>query len=119
VYLHPRTLLTLTWEPQRGLRFVDKPHAHASEIHDLDGALRFSPQAPAGLVFDEADWRERASEAAVLDAFQTRWAARVTALQPVFVPVWKAMIRRHQPEGMRIVMLDAIVGHLVDWPASS
>ncbi|MFV8751637.1 helicase HerA-like domain-containing protein [Nannocystaceae bacterium ST9] len=116
VYLHPRTLSTLTWDRERGLRFVDRPHEHASEIHDLDGVVRFARLAPAGLRFDEADWAERQSEAAVVAAVKTRWPIRVTSVQPVFVPVWKAMIRRHQPEGMRVVVLDAIAGHLVDWP---
>ncbi len=116
IYLHPRTLQTLTWDRQRGLRFVDEPGDHASEVHDLDGVVRFARLAPAGLRFEEADWRERKSDAQALAAVKTRWAVRVTSVQPVFVPVWKAMIRRHQPEGMRVLVLDAITGNLVDWP---
>lgn len=115
VYLHPRTLQLLVHDRQRGLRFIDAPGQHASEVHDLDGLVRFTRLAPAGLRLDEAEWRERENEAQVVAAFKTRFAARVTSVQPVFVPIWKAMIRRTQPEGMRVILLDAITGHLVDW----
>ena len=115
VYLHPRTLLLLVYDRQRGLRFVDVQERHASEVHDIDGIVRFTRLAPAGLRLDESEWRERKNEAAVVAAFKTRFAARVASVVPVFVPLWKAMIRRTQPEGMRVILLDAIAGHLVDW----
>jgi hypothetical protein len=115
VYLHPRTLLLLVYDRQRGLRFVDVQERHASEVHDIDGIVRFTRLAPAGLRLDESEWRERKNEAAVVAAFKTRFAARVASVTPVFVPLWKAMVRRTQPEGMRVLLLDAIAGHLVDW----
>lgn len=115
VYLHPRTLLLLVYDRQRGLRLVDVQERHASEVHDIDGIVRFTRLAPAGLRLDESEWRERKNEAAVVAAFKTRFAARVASVVPVFVPLWKAMIRRTQPEGMRVILLDAIAGHLVDW----
>jgi hypothetical protein len=115
VYLHPRTLLLLVYDRQRGLRFVDVQERHASEVHDIDGVVRFARLAPAGLRIDENEWRERKNEAAVVAAFKTRFAARVASVVPVFLPVWKVMIRRTQPEGMRVILLDAIAGHLVDW----
>ncbi len=116
VYLHPRTLQTLTWDRARGLRFADKPDEHASDVHDLDGVVRFVAMPPAGLRLDDAEWSERKPETQVLAAFKTRWSARVLSVQPVFLPVWKALLRRHEPAGMRVVVLDAIAGHLLDWP---
>jgi hypothetical protein len=116
VYLHPQTLQTLTWDRSRGLRFVDKPAEHASDVHDLDGVVRFTSMAPAGLRFEETEWRDRKPETQVLAAFKTRWNARVVTIQPVFLCLWKALIRRHEPAGMRVVVLDAIAGYAIDWP---
>jgi hypothetical protein len=116
VYLHPRTLAVLTWDRSRGLRFGDRPAEHASDVHDLDGVVRFARMAPAGLRFDDAEWSARRELAEVEAAFRQRWPARIVATYPCFLAVWKLMIRRHEPAGMRVVVLDAIAGHSVDWP---
>lgn len=116
VYLHPQTLSTLTWDSSRGLRFVERPAEHASDVHDLDGAVRFTRLPPAGLRFDEAEWRARRLEPEVGEQFCARWPARVVGVSPCFVPLWKLMIRRHEPAGMRVATLDTIAGHTVDYP---
>ncbi|MFO7564275.1 MAG: hypothetical protein R6X02_16635, partial [Enhygromyxa sp.] len=116
VYLHPATLAILTWDHGRGIRFVEHMTGHASDVHDLDGVVRFTRMPPAGLRFDELEWSSRRPEADVRDAFASRWPARIVALGPCFLPVWKLMIQRHEPAGLRVVMLDAIAGHPIDWP---
>ena len=118
VYLHPRNLAVLTWERGRGLRFVDAAtlQGTASDVHDLDGVVRFVALAPAGLRFDESEWTARRSAEEVQAAFARRWPARVVGVSPVFLPLWKLMIRRHEPAGMRVAMIDAISGDAVDWP---
>jgi hypothetical protein len=116
VYLHPRSLALLTWDRSRGLRFGERPAEHASDVHDLDGVVRFLSMPPAGLCFDESEWSSRRSEADVRDAFGSRWPARISAVSPCFLSVWKLTIRRHEPAGIRVVLLDAIAGHPIDWP---
>jgi outer membrane biosynthesis protein TonB len=118
VYLHPQTLAVLTWDRARGIRFVERPAEHASDVHDLDGVVRFAHMAPGGLRFDEAEWGSRRSEADVRDAFSSRWPARIAAVAPCFLSVWKLAIRRHEPAGIRVVLLDAIAGHGIDWPGA-
>jgi hypothetical protein len=118
VYLHPRTLATLTWEQGRGLRFVERPDEHASDVHDLDGVVRFVRLTPANLRFDEQDWLTRVSQQQVHATVVTRWPhLRITDLSPCFVPLWKLLIRRHEPAGMRVVTLDTITGNVFEWPA--
>jgi hypothetical protein len=117
VYLHPGSLATLTWDRGRGVRFGDRPAEHASDVHDLDGAVRFTRMPPGGLRFDEAEWSSRRSEADVRDAFASRWPARIVAINPCFLAVWKLLIRRHEPAGMRVATLDAIAGNSIDWPS--
>lgn len=118
VYLHPRSLATLTWDASKGLRFVERPAEHASDVRDLDGVVRFTRLAPAGLRFDEREWSERSSAEQVRAAMSTRWpTARIVDVAPCFLPLWKLMIRRHEPAGMRVVTLDTIAGHDVAWPA--
>lgn len=118
VYLHPHSLATLTWDASRGLRFVERPAEHASDVRDLDGVVRFTRLAPAGLRFDEREWSERSSAEQVSAAVGTRWpTARIVEVAPCFLPLWKLMIRRHEPAGMRVVTLDTIAGHDVAWPA--
>jgi len=118
VYLHPRSLAVLSWDRSRGVRFADRPAEHASDVHDLDGVVRFTRMAPAGLRFEEAEWAARRPEADVRDAFASRWPARIVTVNPCFLAMWKLLIRRHEPAGMRVATLDAIVGHPVDWPSS-
>ena len=118
VYVHPQTLATLIWDRARGVRFGDRPAEHASDVHDLDGVVRFTRMAPAGLRFDEAEWSARRPEAHVRDAFSSRWPARIVAITPCFLGIWKLLIRRHEPAGMRVATLDAIAGFPIDWPGS-
>lgn len=118
VYLHPQTLATLTWDRSRGIRFGERPAEHASDVHDLDGVVRFTAMAPAGLRFDEAEWSSRRPEADVRDAFSSRWPARIVALSSCFLSIWKLSIQRHEPAGIRVVLLDAIAGHAIDWPGA-
>lgn len=118
VYLHPATLTILTWDRSRGIRFVDRPTGHASDVHDLDGVVRFTRMPPGGLRFDEAEWSARRPEPEVRDAFSSRWPARIVAVSPCFLAVWKLVIQRREPAGMRVVMLDAIAGHPIDWPGA-
>jgi DNA helicase HerA-like ATPase len=49
----------------KGLRFVERPAEHASDVRDLDGEVRFTRMPPAGLRFDEQDWNARRAEAEV------------------------------------------------------
>lgn len=120
VYFHPRTLALLTWSGDRGLRFVapEQPvREHASDVHDLDGEVRFVAMAPGGLRFDERDWAEREPAERVAATFAERWPARITEIRPVFLSLWKLAIHRHEPAGMRVALLDAIAGKPVDWAA--
>lgn len=118
VYLHPQSLEVLTYTADRGIRFVaaDQLRGPASDVHDLDGVLRFARMAPAGLRFDESEWSEARGVDEVRAAFCARWPAQVKAVCPVFLPLWKLIIRRHEPAGVRVALLDAITGHRVDWP---
>lgn len=118
VYLHPHTLALLTWDRSRGIRFAERPAEYASDVHDLDGVVRFASLPPAGLRFDESEWSSRRPEADVRDAFSSRWPARIVAVSPCFLSVWKLAIRRHEPAGIRVVLLDAIAGHPIDWPGT-
>jgi hypothetical protein len=116
VYLHPQTLAIVTWDRSRGLRFIGEPGEHASEVHDLDGVVQWSELPPAHLNLDDAEWSSRRPEADVRSAFASRWQAKIGAVSPCFLPIWKLTIQRHEPAGLRVVLLDAIAGHPIDWP---
>ena len=119
LYLHSHSLDVLSWDQSRGLRFDPRPAENASDVHDLDGLVRFTRLAPAGLRFDEPTWTTRRSEVEVRATVNERWATEITAVIPCFMPLWKLMIRRHEPAGMRVLTIDSVAGHLVEWPPTS
>ncbi len=116
VYLHPRTLDVLVFSREAGIRFTSEPAGYASEVADLDGAAEFHELAPGAIPLDEEDWMSRREPADVKKKFRQVFGARPTAVTPVFVPLWKLVLRRESGDSFRLVTLDALVGKPVDWP---
>jgi hypothetical protein len=116
VYLHPRTLDVLVFSREAGIRFTSEPAGYASEVADLDGAAEFHELAPGAIPLDEEDWKGRREPADVKKKFRQVFGARPTAVTPVFVPLWKLVLRRESGDSSRLVTLDALVGKPVDWP---
>lgn len=116
VYLHPRTLDVLLFSREGGIRFTSEPGEYASEVEDLDGAAEFHELAPGAIAFDEEDWKQRREPAEVKKTFRQVFGARPTAVTPIFVPLWKLILRREAGDSYRLVTLDALVGRPVTWP---
>ena len=116
VYLHPRTLDVLLFSKEAGIRFTSEPGEYASQVVDLDGAAAFHELAPGAIAFDEEDWKTRREPADVKKKFRQVFGARPTAVTPIFVPLWRLVLRRDTGDSYRLVTLDALVGKPVDWP---
>jgi hypothetical protein len=116
VYLHPRTLDVLVFSRDAGIRFTSEPPGYASQVEDLDGAAEFHDLAPGAIPLDEEDWKSRREPADVKKKFRQVFGARPTAVTPIFLPLWKLVLRRESGDSYRLVTLDALVGKPVDWP---
>jgi hypothetical protein len=116
IYLHPRTLDVLLFSRDDGIRFTSEPGEYASAVEDLDGAAEFHELPPGAIAFDEEDWKGRREPADVKKRFRQVFGARPTSVTPIFVPLWKLILRREAGDSYRLVTLDALVGRPVDWP---
>ena len=116
IYFHPRTLDVLLFSREDGIRFTSEPGEYASDVVDLDGTAEFHDLAPGAIAFDEEDWKHRREPADVKKVFRQVFGARPTAVTPVFVPLWKLVLRREAGDSYRLVTLDALVGRPVEWP---
>ncbi len=116
VYLHPATLALLVFHPQQGITFGPRPAEHASEVTDLDGAVAFLEAPPASLALDEADLARRRPREEVTQSLRRRYAVIPTRVTPVFVPLWRVVLRSGGGAGYRVLLLDALTGRDVDWP---
>ncbi len=115
VYLHPRTLAVLEYS-REGLRFATELPAHASEVVDLDGMAQFDEVRPADLELDEQEWCARRDPGEAKQHVRRLFGARPGAVIPVFVPLWKLVLGRQAGASFRVVMIDGLVGKVVDWP---
>ena len=116
VYLHARTLAVLAHAKQSGLGFLDDLPEHASEVPGLDGVARFVEVAPGELAFDDDEWRARRPLPEVKQQLRRLFRAKAGTVTPVFIPVWKLVLRRGAAASFRVVLLDALVGGVIDWP---
>ena len=114
-YLHPRNLQMVVFHPQDGLFLEEKPEEHASEIEDFDGVASFEKRAPADLLIDEHEWTERTPDERALETFLARYQVRPDGIEAVFLPVWRLHLRRPGRPGARIVTIDALSGHAMEW----
>jgi pyruvate/2-oxoglutarate dehydrogenase complex dihydrolipoamide acyltransferase (E2) component len=117
VYIHPHTLALLVFSPRDGVAFVDRPATHASRIQDLDGAAAFVEVAPGELGIDAEDYEKRRPPSDVKKHFKARFAATPGAVTPLFLPLWKLVLRQRSGTGFRVLTVDALAGRPVDWPA--
>jgi hypothetical protein len=115
VYLHPQTLAVLEYSGS-GLRFAAELPEHASEVDDLDGMAQFDDVRPADLAIDEHEWRARRDPAEAKHRVRELFGARPGSVVPVFVPLWKLVLGREAGASFRVVMIDGLVGKVVDWP---
>ncbi|MCB1875482.1 MAG: DUF853 family protein [Chromatiales bacterium] len=115
VYYHPKRLEILLFDPQTGVRFHQQPDEHASKIVDFDGATQVVRRSPGEIHFNEQEWRERHSDETLMEHLQNRFPARVTAVEPVFLPVWRALLSKPGQPGMRVVTLDGLSGNPLEW----
>jgi len=116
VYLHPTTLALLVFHPQHGLAFGARPAEHASEVVDLDGAVSFLEAPPASLALDEGELARRRPLEEVTQSLRRRYAVIPTRVTPVFVPLWRIVLRSGGGAGYRVLLVDAITGRDVEWP---
>jgi hypothetical protein len=116
LYLHPRTLEVLLFSAEGGIRFATRLPEHASEVADLDGAASFVDARPADLAFDDEEWLARAQPAHARKRVSELFGARAGPVTPLFVPLWRFLLRRGGGESYRVETVDALVGRPVDWP---
>lgn len=116
VYIHPHTLALLVFSPREGVGFVDRPSTYASQIRDLDGAAAFVEMEPGELAIDDQDYEKRRPAADVKKHFKARFSAAPGSVTPVFLPLWKLVLRQRNGGGFRVLTIDALAGRPVDWP---
>jgi hypothetical protein len=115
VYLHPRTLALVTYDPGRGLGFAERIEGHASQVADFDGTAAEEERLPGELELDPRDWQERVPDQAVAEALRHGYGATVRDVGPLLVPLWRVELRGDGGQ-VRIVRLDALAGREVAWP---
>ena len=115
VYLHPRNLSFVVFNPRTGLRLEQEPEGLASEIEDFDGVARFTEQLPDQLNFDEQEWQDRPDDEEVLQRFNARFEADAGTIEPAFIPLWRVHLRSARKTARRIVRLDALTGQPMEW----
>jgi hypothetical protein len=116
VYLHPLTLDVLLFSAVEGIRFATRLPDHASEVDDLDGVATFLEIRPGDITFDEEEWIARCPPAMARKRLRETFGARGGAVTPVFVPLWKLLLRRGTGESYRVETVDGLAGRPVDWP---
>ncbi len=115
VYLHPRNLQLLEFNPKDGISLHERPQELASEVEDFDGVARFEQLLPGNLPMDEHEWRERQSDEVVMERFHALYQTRPQSVEPVFLPLWRLHLRVPGKPGVRILTIDALSGFPVDW----
>jgi hypothetical protein len=116
-YVHPATLALCERVEGKGLVFVTDAGGPLSARAALDTAVPIG-EAPAVLVHDDDAPRTRGARARVGGAFRRRWGVAARAVTPVFVPLWRLLLRRAGGAGHRVVTIDAFDGQPVDWPSA-
>lgn len=113
LYLHPRDLHILQYQPEQGIRRLDQATGHASSVQDFDGHTEFESQLPAQIRFDEQEWLQRPREDQIFAHFQRQFSATPESIEPIFIPVW--VLTSSAPAQQQVLLLDALCGRLLDW----
>ena len=118
LYLHPITLDVLVLSSDEGIRFepAERLPEHASQVDDLDGVVSFADVKPGALDFDEDEWRARRPPAEAKKRVRELFPARPGAVTPVFVPLWRLVLRRGAGQSYRVQTIDGFIGKPVTWP---
>ena len=118
VYLEPTSLELLSYSPSSGVRFREPSSRSPSDVDDLDGQVELISVPLATLSINEGRWLRRRPIREAVERFLELFAAEVIAIQPVFIPLWR--VRYHQRRGaaVRVLLIDALRGHAVEWPES-
>ena len=115
IYLDPKTLKILSYEPGRPISLDDQPAQFASKVPDFDGVSDLTSFAPGSVSFDEDSWRDRVGIDEVEKAVKKRFSTmRVTEIRPIFMPLWQL---RYQEEGghqVRLLNIDGLTGQPVN-----
>jgi len=72
--------------------------------------------APASLAVDDAEWNQRRPPAEVRDHFKKQFNARPQQVLPVYVPLWRLDLGPETGSERRVLTIDTVLGHEVDWP---
>ncbi|MCP4379653.1 MAG: hypothetical protein GY794_26230, partial [bacterium] len=115
VYLHPRNMHLVVYNPKDGISLHERPEELASEVEDFDGVVRFERMLPGELPMDEHEWRERQSDEVVIERFHALYQTRPQSVEPVFLPLWRLHLRVPGRPGVRILTIDALSGFHLDW----
>jgi hypothetical protein len=116
LYLHPSTFDVLELSKESGLRFSSRPADRASDVEDLDGVARFIEVRPGDIPFEEEDWKVRRTPAEAKKRVRELFAARPGAVDPLFVPLWRLVLRRGAGVSYRVVTVDSLIGRPIEWP---
>jgi hypothetical protein len=116
VYFEPASLELLHYHPGSGIRFAEPTSDSPTAVDDLDGQVELGAAPLDGLSLDEARWLRRRPVTEVEARFHELFAGQVTGVRAVFLPLWR--VRYHQSGGgaVRVLFIDAIRGHPVEWP---
>jgi hypothetical protein len=93
IYLDPITLYIIAYKPHSQISFLDKIESYAVDLQDFDGNVQFEKVGPASIRFDEENWVNRQSDAKIEKALEKNLNARVTKIEPIFLPYWHTQFK--------------------------
>jgi hypothetical protein len=105
----------VVFHPSDGMFLHPRPEEAASEIEDFDGVAHFEQRLPGELHLNEHEWVDRREEVEVINHFEELYQAKAKSLEVIFLPIWRLHLRTPGQPGARIVTIDALSGHKIDW----
>jgi hypothetical protein len=115
IYLEPKTLKILSYEPGNPISLADQPAQFASKIPDFDGVSDLTSLSPGSVAFDEDSWRGRADIDTVEDAIKRRFSTlKITEVRPIFMPLWQLRYQEDGGHKIRLLNIDGLTGQPVN-----
>ena len=115
IYLEPKTLKILSYEPGNPISLADQPAQFASKIPDFDGVSDLTSLSPGSIAFDEDSWGGRADIDAVEDAIKRRFSTlKITEIRPIFMPLWQLRYQEDGGHRIRLLNIDGLTGQPVN-----
>jgi hypothetical protein len=108
IYLDPRTLYIIAYQPHSQIQYLEKLESYAVDLQDFDGNVQFEKIGPAGIQFDEQAWIDRQSDAKIEKALEKQLNAKLIKIEAVFLPYWRTIF-----QSGKTLSFDALTGQIL------